>query len=246
MRRTDYLKIIYNLGYATLECLTVEKSSHTIKKHFWGMIKKGWIKEIYQYGGISNELDNINHKIFVVTDDGRKILGLPKRQQVKEKSFRNYWHQRELIRIISGMYWYYRKEWSLTVKHNHEFRLRDKSAYRCDALVTMEHIKSGETRHFIIELEKTKSISQILKVKIAQNEKMKRFDEYGLGRKTKILYIKSSPNDDNDEEDRLFRVLLKQVGHLKDHYLFARYQDWHEYDKANFYLANGERIKIIN
>jgi hypothetical protein len=245
--KKEILQAIYSLGYATSETIAIETDLPNGNKHMREMEKRGWIRPVYQYGGTVAERNKPENKIFAITYKGRLYLGnVPRGQQFKEKSFRDLPHQKKLVKSIMGIYWPHRKTHSMTVKHKHIFQLRDGTNYECDALVTLYNIKTGERLYFIIEMEITKSESQILKVKIAKNEKMKRFDEYGLSRKTKIIYIKSSCHDDNAEEDRLFKTLLKQAGHLKDHYLFARYQDWHEYDKANFYLANGERIKLIN
>jgi hypothetical protein len=240
-KKLKYLQAIHAVKYITAETLTIERGMPNAKKHIKSFMEIGYLQEVYQKGKGRADRRLIENKIYALTTEGYKYLGKNGYKTPKPKSFTNFEHQSQLYNVLMGICWEHKEDYRIEVEyHTHRFKPRP------DALVRMTNRKTGLVYYFILELERTRQPTTILKEKISLELNTKMAEKYELGRNFKILYVFNTDEGDTNETNRKFDELMGLAKNLPDHYRFAKYHDWRNLCKSVWFRPSGERVKIIN
>jgi hypothetical protein len=243
--RTDYLKALYTLKYATITNLAFITSIDNCYRVLKRMEAKGIVRRVHQYALAGNLPKIKQHVIWAITPKGCDHIG---RDPIRiiEKSFSKFSHDTQLVDALSFFYWHYGDQYQIDIEFEPLYELKDKSVYKPDAVVKMEHWKTGNRLDFIVEYERTKAVADILKYKIAKNQQMQDFDKYGLIKKTKILYVIGEEHGSKEKEERLYNSLMERIKDLPGWYLFAKYHDFKDFHKGVWKTPQGNNVSLIN
>jgi hypothetical protein len=239
--KLKYLRAIHAVKYITVEALTIERGMPNAKKHIRSFMEMGYFQEVYQKGKGKANRKLVEDKIYALTPSGYEFLGKSGYKTPKPKSFNNFSHQVQLFNVLMGIIYKYTDDYRIEIEyHTHRFKPRP------DALVKMTNRKTGLVYYFIVELERTRQPTTIMKEKIALELKTKMAEKYGLGKNFKILYVFNTDESDTDETNRKFDELMVLARNLPDQYRFAKYHDWRNLCKSVWFRPSGERVKLIN